>query len=107
MNGEASDVSHQEDRDLARGIPVHHLEDAADDSLKRALEAVDVAGVKPRLRVAVAVWNGQQYLAWRGQSWRLDVDGEKGAKDVKEALELFFDSVALVGAVETARKLKR
>jgi hypothetical protein len=37
----------------------------------------------------------------------VDVDGEQSAREVKEALELFFDSMAQVGAVATGKKLVR
>lgn len=95
------------DSDQISGTPVTHLEEAPSRSLTLALEQVKAKGLKPRLRIAIALWNGAQYVAWKRQSWMVDVDGEQSAREVKEALELFFDSMAQVGAVATGKKLVR
>lgn len=82
---------------------IHVADDQAngpEESLQR-IAAISSANKAPiRMRVAVQLWDaGQsQYVAWRGQIWKVEVVDVSEAKKTQQALELFFDLFALLGA---------
>lgn len=82
---------------------IHVADDQAngpEESLQR-IAAIAAANKAPiRMRVAVQLWDADasQYVAWRGQIWKVEVVDTSEAKKTQQALELFFDLFAMLGA---------
>ncbi len=93
--------------DMAQaGIEVEHVADAGDRSLDRVAELAQAKGLPIRMRMAISLWDWSQYVAWKGQTWRVEVADKAQAEATKEALEWLFDLLASKGPQRAAELLK-
>lgn len=90
---------------LDRGIEVEHVADAGDRSLDRVAGLALEKGLPIRVRMSLSLWDWSQYVAWKGQTWRVEVADKAQAEAAKEALEGFFDLLARKGPQRTAEML--
>lgn len=86
---------------------VIHTADAGEESLARVARLMGGVGLPIRLRLAITMWDGNSYVAWKGQTWRTEVRDAEGARAVQAALEEFFDLIAAAGPGITAAQLKQ
>lgn len=84
---------------------VTHVADEGDLAFARVAEAAKERGVPIRMRMAVSLWDFGQYVAWRGQTWKVEAKDKGEAEDVRNAIEEFFDLLAVSGPQETGRVL--
>lgn len=90
---------------LDRGIEVEHVADAGDRSLDRVAGLALEKGLPIRVRMSLSLWDWSQYVAWKGQTWRVEVADKAQAEAAKEALERFFDLLAKEGPARAAELL--
>ncbi|HET9253861.1 MAG TPA: hypothetical protein VFO16_01505 [Pseudonocardiaceae bacterium] len=86
------------DEDEHAGPAVEHLASEGDRSLRRAADYARSRKIPLRVRVVLHLYTGKNYEGWRGQIWKVDTKGRLEAIRVKDALELFFESLATKGS---------
>lgn len=61
-----------------------------------------------RLRIAISLFDSvrRQYLAWRGQIWKIDLHSAEAAKEVRQILELVEEGLRKEGAKGFREKLE-
>lgn len=84
---------------------IEHVSDVGDRSLERVATIARDKGLPLRMRIAISLWDWDQYVAWKGQTWKAEVKDQAEAIELKEALEEFFDLMARVGPAETRRMI--
>ena len=84
---------------------VTHVADEGDLSFARVADAAAERGVPIRMRMSVSLWDFGQYVAWRGQTWKVEAKTRSEAEDVRNAIEEFFDLLAMLGPADTGRAL--
>lgn len=72
------------------------------NSLRRVAQVCMERQLPIRMRVLIQLWDYEQYVAWKGTTWRVEAKDEGEAIGIKDALEVFFDVLAARGPVETA-----
>ncbi len=85
---------------------VTHVADEGDLAFTRVADAAKERGVPIRMRMAVSLWDFGQYVAWRGQTWKVEAKDKGEAEDVRNAIEEFFDLLAVSGPKEACHVLK-
>lgn len=79
---------------------VTHVADEQADGPEQSLRLVaDAAAEKQaaiRMRINLQLWHpiDRQYVSWKGQIWKLEVQTVEEAKAVQRSLEAFFDLMA-------------
>lgn len=76
-----------------------------DESLHRVAEIMAGKSAPIRMRINIQLWDGQDYVSWKGQTWKLEVANAEEAKQVQQALESFFDLVAIRSSDSTKQLL--
>lgn len=78
-----------------------------DQSLERVARLAADRGLPIRMRISISLWDWTQYVAWKRQTWRVEVQDKAGAEAVQLAMEAFFDLVAKVGPASAIDALNR
>jgi hypothetical protein len=80
--------------------------DSLSEKTRDSLE--EITGDRPpKLRMQPTVYDVKNnYRAWPGVSWTLDCESVEEAKELKEALELFFTRVQAHGTAEVQQVLR-
>lgn len=96
------------------GIPTidvtHVAEDArtaSEDSLQKVAATCATKGTPIRMRLPIQLWDGNQYLSWRGEIWKVEAADADEAREIREALTEFFDQLGRRGASGVRELLKR
>lgn len=88
-------------QDERAGLSVIHVaEDAAtasESSLEQVAKKCEAKGNPIRMRLPIQLWDGAQYVSYRGQIWKVEAADSNEVRKVTEALGLFFDLLAKGG----------
>lgn len=87
----------------------HVAEDArtaSEDSLQKVAAICTAKGTPIRMRLPIQLWDGTQYLSWRGEIWKVEAADADEAREIREALTEFFDQLGRRGARGVSELLK-
>lgn len=79
---------------------IHVAEDAAtasENSLDQVARKCEAKGNAIRMRLPIQLWDGAQYVSYRGQIWKVEASDAAEVRKITEALGLFFDVLARGG----------
>lgn len=87
-------------------IAEQHLT-ASDTSLAAVVEALaEKDPASPiRIRLPLMLYDGDKYVAWKSEVWKIDVKDRAEAIEFKVALEIFFATVGRCGMPRTVAAL--
>lgn len=92
------------------GIPIVHVAEeaasASNESLERVAAICLAKNANIRMRLPIQLWDGEQYVSWKGEIWKVEANDAEEAQEIRSALEVFFSKLGQLGAAAMIEKLK-
>lgn len=78
-------------------------------SLRQAADSAEAAGKPLLVKVGLHLYDTkrQNYIGWKGQSWKASLANAEAARVFRNALAVFFEALSLVGPARLIAVLRR
>lgn len=84
------------------------LREAPEESLRRAADTAAAAGKPLLIKVGMHLYDPSKrnYIGWRGQSWKATVRDAGAARELRDALGVFFEALGGLGPARVIAVLR-